>query len=122
MKFQGVKIAGTGSYVPQKIMTNEDLSKIVDTSDEWIRTRSGIESRRFAAEDQKTSDLAIMAAQEALENAGLTADDIDGLVVATSTPDLTFPSVATMVQHGLGMTRGFSVLIKNPLEHVLGHD
>jgi 3-oxoacyl-[acyl-carrier-protein] synthase-3 len=81
---------------------------MVDTSDEWIRARSGIERRHFAAEGQTTSDLGIAAARAALENAGLTADDIDAVIVATSTPDLTFPSVATMIQSGLGMTRGFA--------------
>jgi 3-oxoacyl-[acyl-carrier-protein] synthase-3 len=80
----------------------------VETSDEWIRTRSGIERRHFAAEGQTTSDLAIRAAQAALADAGMAADDVDATVLATSTADLTFPSAATMVQAGLGMTRGFA--------------
>ncbi|SLN13065.1 3-oxoacyl-[acyl-carrier-protein] synthase 3 [Roseovarius litorisediminis] len=100
-------VEGVGHYLPDRIVPNSEFEKTLDTSDDWIRTRSGIERRRFAAEGQTTSDLAVRAAQAALKNAGLTADDIDGLIVATSTPDLTFPSVATMVQQKLGMTRGF---------------
>src|SRR6056297_456274 len=100
-------IEGIGHYLPDRIVPNSEFEKTLDTSDEWIRTRSGIERRRFAAEGQTTSDLALRAAQAALAQAGLTAEDIDGVVVATSTPDLTFPSVATMVQKELGMTRGF---------------
>ncbi|MEL7258948.1 MAG: beta-ketoacyl-ACP synthase III [Pseudomonadota bacterium] len=100
-------VKGVGHYLPERIMENSEFEKTLDTSDEWIRTRSGIERRHIAAEGETTSDLAVRAAQKALEDAGLTADDIDGLLVATSTPDLTFPSVATMVQNELGMTRGF---------------
>ncbi|MEB8386207.1 ketoacyl-ACP synthase III [Rhodobacteraceae bacterium KMM 6894] len=99
---------GTGHYLPDRIVPNSEFEASLDTSDEWIRSRSGIERRRFAAEGQNTSDLATRAARAALDNAGLTADDIDGIIVATSTPDLTFPSVATMVQAELGMTRGFA--------------
>ena len=99
---------GTGHYLPARIVPNSEFEATLDTSDEWIRTRSGIERRRFAAEGETTSVLAIHAARAALANAGLTPDDIDGVIVATSTPDLTFPSVATMVQQGLGMTRGFA--------------
>ncbi|MFU8777439.1 MAG: beta-ketoacyl-ACP synthase III [Roseovarius sp.] len=100
-------VQGIGHYLPDRIVPNAEFEKTLDTSDEWIRTRSGIERRHFAAEGQTTSDLAVRAARAALANAGLVADDIDGIVVATSTPDLTFPSVATMVQSELGMTRGF---------------
>jgi len=100
-------IEGIGHYLPDRIVPNSEFEKTLDTTDEWIRTRSGIERRRFAAEGQTTSDLAIRAAKAALAHAGLTVEDIDGVVVATSTPDLTFPSVATMVQKELGMTRGF---------------
>ncbi len=100
-------VQGVGHYLPEKIVPNSEFEKTLDTSDEWIRARSGIEQRHFAADDEATSDLATHAARAALENAGLTADDIDAVVVATSTPDLTFPSVATMVQDKLGMTRGF---------------
>ncbi|WP_306116331.1 MULTISPECIES: beta-ketoacyl-ACP synthase III [unclassified Roseovarius] len=100
-------VQGVGHYLPDRIVPNSAFEKTLDTSDEWIRTRSGIERRHFAAEGQTTSDLAVRAAEHALENAGLAADEIDALIVATSTPDLTFPSVATMVQQKLGMTRGF---------------
>ncbi|MDZ7710464.1 MAG: beta-ketoacyl-ACP synthase III [Roseovarius sp.] len=98
---------GTGHYLPARIVPNSEFEATLDTTDEWIRSRSGIESRRFAAEGETTSMLALHAARAALADAGLTPDDIDGVIVATSTPDLTFPSVATMVQEGLGMTRGF---------------
>jgi 3-oxoacyl-[acyl-carrier-protein] synthase-3 len=100
-------VEGVGHYLPERIVPNSEFEKTLDTTDEWIRSRSGIEQRHFAAEGQLTSDLGIRAAKAALENAGLSVDDIDGVIVATSTPDLTFPSVATMVQEGLGMTRGF---------------
>ncbi len=100
-------VEGVGHYLPDRIVHNSEFEKFLDTSDEWIKARTGIERRHFAAEGQTTSDLAVRAAQAALKNAGLEPDDIDGIVVATSTPDLTFPSVATMVQRELGMTRGF---------------
>ncbi|WP_323006834.1 beta-ketoacyl-ACP synthase III [Pseudorhodobacter sp.] len=100
-------VKGVGHYLPERIVPNSEFEATLDTSDEWIRSRSGIERRHFAAEGQTTSDLAAKAAVMALENAGLAANDIDAIVVATSTPDLTFPSVATMVQEKLGMTRGF---------------
>lgn len=100
-------VKGVGHYLPERVVPNAEFEKTLDTSDEWIRTRSGIERRHFAADDQTTSDLASFAANAALENAGLSADDIDAVVVATSTPDLTFPSVATMVQQKIGMTSGF---------------
>ena len=101
-------VKGIGHYLPDRIVSNTDLEAMVDTTDEWIRTRSGIERRHFAATGQMTSDLATRAARAALGDAGLDANDIDAIVVATSTPDLTFPSVATMVQGHLGMTRGFA--------------
>lgn len=101
-------VRGTGHYLPERVIENSWFEGKLDTSDEWIRTRTGIERRHFAAEDQTTSDLGIRAAQAALENAGMGADQIDAVIVATSTPDLTFPSVATMVQTGLGMRRGFA--------------
>lgn len=100
-------VEGVGHYLPDRVVPNSEFEKTLDTTDDWIRTRSGIERRHFAADDQSTSDLAVHAARAALENAGLSVDDIDGVLVATSTPDLTFPSVATMVQQDLGMTRGF---------------
>jgi len=101
-------VAGVGHYLPDRIVTNAELATRVDTSDEWIRSRSGIERRHVAAEGQTTSDMAIRAARAALANAGADAHSVDAIVVATSTPDLTFPSVATMVQAGLGMERGFA--------------
>lgn len=101
-------VRGVGHYLPDRIVANADLESLVDTTDEWIKTRSGIERRHFAAEGQTTSDLALRAAQAALADAGLAGDDIDAIVLATSTADLTFPSAATMVQAGLGMTRGFA--------------
>lgn len=99
-------IRGSGSYLPEKILTNEDLAKIVDTSDEWIRERSGIRERHVAADGEKTSDLAVRAAEAALASAGKTADDIDLIVIATATPDLTFPSTAAIVQGKLGVRQG----------------
>lgn len=101
-------VKGVGHYLPERLVPNSELETLVETSDEWIRTRSGIERRHFAAEGQTTSDLAVRAAQAALADAGMAADDVDAIVLATSTADLTFPSAATMVQAGLGMTRGFA--------------
>ncbi|MBK6467171.1 MAG: ketoacyl-ACP synthase III [Rhodobacter sp.] len=101
-------VRGVGHYLPDRVVPNSEFEKTIETSDEWIRTRSGIERRHFAAEGQTTSDLATRAARAALDDAGLQADDIDAIIVATSTADLTFPSCATMVQAALGMTRGFA--------------
>ena len=95
-------IIGIGKYVPEKVVTNFDLEKIMDTSDEWIRTRTGIEERHFAADDQETSDLAVAAAKEAMAKAGITPEEIGLILVATVTQDQTFPSVACMVQEQLG--------------------
>ncbi|WP_096155151.1 beta-ketoacyl-ACP synthase III [Bacillus sp. FJAT-45066] len=95
-------IIGIGRYLPEKIMTNLDMEKIVDTSDEWIRTRTGIEERRLAEDNIDTSDMAYFAAQKALEDAGVTAEDLDMIIVATVTPDRPFPSVACMIQERLG--------------------
>jgi 3-oxoacyl-[acyl-carrier-protein] synthase-3 len=97
-----IKIAGSGFYAPDKILTNFDLEKMVDTSDEWIVTRTGIKERRIASKDQATSDLAVEAGQRALKDAGLGVKDIDLIMVATSTPDTIFPSTACWVQKGLG--------------------
>lgn len=97
------KIAGTGRFLPARIMTNAELEKMVDTTDEWIRTRTGVERRHVAAEDQTTSDLCVEAAIIAMEDAGVTADDIDLIVVGTTSPDLIFPNIATLVQHRLGI-------------------
>ena len=101
-------IRGTGHYLPERIVENSWFEDKLDTTDDWIRSRTGIERRHFAAEGQTTSDLAIRAAKAALDRAGMAAEDIDGIVLATSTPDFTFPAVATMVQAGLGMKRGFA--------------
>ena len=96
-------ILGTGSYLPMRRMSNDDLSKIVDTSDEWITSRTGIKARHIAAENEQTSDLAVKAAQAALADAGIVATDIDLIIVATSTPDMTFPATACIVQNKLGI-------------------
>ena len=101
-------VRGTGHYLPERVVENSWFEGQLETSDEWIRARTGIERRHFAADDQRTSDLGILAGRAALENAGLDANEIDAVIVATSTPDLTFPSVATMVQAGLGMRQGFA--------------
>ncbi|MCB5198106.1 ketoacyl-ACP synthase III [Loktanella sp. TSTF-M6] len=101
-------VQGVGHYLPDRVVENSHFEATLDTSDAWIRERSGIERRHFAADDQATSDLAAFAAQAALDDAGMTADDIDLIIVATSTADMTFPSAATMVQNKLGMTRGFA--------------
>ncbi|MCL6283009.1 ketoacyl-ACP synthase III [Ruegeria sp. 2012CJ41-6] len=101
-------VKGIGHYLPERIVPNAEFEATLDTSDEWIRARSGIERRHFAAEGENTSDLATAAARAALDDAGLTPDDIDAIIVATSTPDLTFPSAATMVQSKLGMRHGFA--------------
>jgi len=100
---QYAKILGTGSYLPAKRVSNEDLAKFVDTSDEWISTRTGIKNRHIAADDEKTSDLAVHAAKAALTDAGVDAAEIDLIIVATATPDMQFPATATMVQHKLGI-------------------
>ncbi|WP_164157475.1 beta-ketoacyl-ACP synthase III [Sandarakinorhabdus rubra] len=99
-------IIGTGSHLPQTILSNDDLAARLDTSDAWIVERTGIRRRHIAAPGEFTSDLATAAARQALEAAGLTPDDIDLIVVATATPDQTFPACATVVQHKLGMTHG----------------
>jgi 3-oxoacyl-[acyl-carrier-protein] synthase-3 len=99
---------GVGHYLPARVMPNSEFEATLDTSDEWIRARTGIERRHIAAEGETTTDLAVAAAEAALADSGLTAGDIDALIVATSTADFTFPSAATMVQARLGMTTGFA--------------
>ncbi len=99
-------VVGVGSYLPNRIVSNQDLEKTLDTTDSWIVQRTGIKQRHIASDEERTSTLAIRAAQAALADAGLTAADIDLVIVATSTPDYVFPSVATQVQAGLGMTHG----------------
>lgn len=96
------EIIGTGSYLPEKILTNFELEKMVDTTDQWIRERTGIKERRIAAEDQNNSDLAKEAAFLAIEDAGIKVDDIDLIIVGTSTPDYSIPAMAPIVQHKLG--------------------
>jgi 3-oxoacyl-[acyl-carrier-protein] synthase-3 len=105
--FQGrtCSITGVGSYLPAKILTNAHLEKMVDTSDEWITTRTGIKSRRQAARDEFTSDLAAHAARRAMKMAGVTADQIDLIIVATITPDMPFPATACLVQQKIGARR-----------------
>lgn len=99
-------IRSVGSYLPARIMTNDDLSKIVDTTDEWIQQRTGIKQRHIAAEGENTSDLAAAAARKAMENAGIGIEDVDLIIVATTTPDMTFPATAAVVQQKLGMHHG----------------
>ena len=96
-------ILGTGSYAPERIVTNEELSRTVDTSDEWIFSRSGIRERRIAGHKEATSDMGVAAARNALKAAGLTPADIDLLIVATITPDLPMPAAACLIQHKLGI-------------------
>ena len=100
------RITGTGSYLPEKVLTNRDLESIVETSDEWIVARTGIRERHVAADGQFASDLALEASRKALAAAGRTADDVDLIIVATSTPDMVFPSSACLLQGKLGVTRG----------------
>lgn len=97
------RIAGTGKYLPERVLTNADLEKMVETTDEWIKSRTGIERRHIAADDEYTSHLAHKAALAALESAGVTPNDIDFVVVGTTTPDLIFPNVACLVQDKLGI-------------------
>ncbi|MMZ55120.1 3-oxoacyl-[acyl-carrier-protein] synthase 3 protein 1 [compost metagenome] len=97
-----VGVLGLGVHVPENIVTNDDLARIMDTSDEWIRTRTGIERRHIASEDESTSDMATIAAQKAIKDAGLAVEDIDLILVATATPDYMFPSTACLVQDKLG--------------------
>jgi len=99
-------IKGVGSYLPERILTNAELSKTVETSDEWIRERTGIGQRHIAADGEFTSDLGLAAAKAALRHANMDAQDIDLIVLATTTPDYTFPSTATMIQQGLGIHHG----------------
>ena len=101
---QNAQILGTGSYLPANRVTNDDLAQKIDTSDEWITTRTGIKVRHIAAENEKTSDLAAAAARLALADANVSPDEIDLIIVATTTPDMQFPSTATIVQHKLGIS------------------
>ena len=103
MRLATARIIGTGSYLPERILTNADLEKMVETSDEWIVSRSGIRERHIAADDETTSDLAYHASLKALEAAGLGADEIDLIIVGTTTPDIVFPSTACLLQEKLGV-------------------
>src|SRR2546427_2451982 len=98
-------VLGVGAYAPPKVMTNDDLARLVDTSDEWITTRTGIKRRHIAGPDQATSDLAIVAAQQALEAASVRAQDLDLILVGTATPDMLFPATACVLQDRLGAAR-----------------
>ena len=101
-------VKGVGHYLPERVVPNAEFEKTLDTSDEWIKARSGIERRHFAAPGQTTSDMATRAAQAALAHASITGDQIDAIILATSTADMTFPSAATMVQHNIGNTTGYA--------------
>ena len=101
-------VLGCGGYLPERIVTNDDLAERLDTTDAWISERTGIRQRHIAAKHEKTSDLAISAADQAISRAGVSVTDIDMILVATSTPDLTFPATATIVQTGLGISRGMA--------------
>src|SRR6266550_1054351 len=105
--FQGrtCSVTGVGSYVPTKVLTNGELEKMVETSDEWITTRTGIKERRIAAKDEYTSDLAARAAMRAIQKAGISPGQIDLIIVATITPDMPFPSTACLVQKKIGAHR-----------------
>jgi 3-oxoacyl-[acyl-carrier-protein] synthase III len=105
MSLRSVGIIGTGKYVPERVLTNADMEKMVDTNDEWIVSRTGIKERRIAAEHEATSDLAFYAAEKALQVAGISAEELDLIVVATVTPDMSFPSTACLVQKRLGATK-----------------
>lgn len=106
MAFIRAVIRGVGAYLPKKILSNHDLTRLVDTSDSWIRERTGIEQRHIAADDELTSDLGIAAARQALVRAGVDPVDVDLIVCATATPDRTFPATAVRIQAGLGVTKG----------------
>jgi len=103
------RITGVGAYAPKRILSNADLEKLVDTNDEWIVQRTGIRERRIADESEATSDLAVRAAQQAIERANLVPEDIEFITVGTTTPDMIFPSVGNIVQHRLGCRRAGSV-------------
>ncbi|MFT5125298.1 MAG: 3-oxoacyl-[acyl-carrier-protein] synthase-3, partial [Verrucomicrobiales bacterium] len=102
-----VVIAGTGSYIPERVVTNDDMAKIVDTNDEWITSRTGIRERRFASDAEAASDLGIIAAQRALADAGMKASELDAILVATCTGDMIFPNTASVIQHALGARQAF---------------
>ncbi len=104
---QGVQIVGTGSYAPERVLTNEELSKMVDTTDEWIRTRTGMSERRIARDDEATSDMGAVAARRALDSAGVSPEEVDLIVVATITPDQVFPNTACLIQQEIEAVNAF---------------
>ncbi|HVY13862.1 MAG TPA: beta-ketoacyl-ACP synthase III [Rhodopila sp.] len=106
MSFRSI-LAGTGGYLPERIVTNDELSRTIDTSDDWIRERTGIRQRHFAATHETTAFMGVAAARQALNAAGATAADVDAILLATSTPDQAFPATALRIQAALGVTRGF---------------
>lgn len=108
MTVRTARIIGSGSYLPERCLSNAELSQMVDTTDEWIRTRTGVRERHIAADGEMTSDLAVKAAERALNHAGIAADSLDFILVATTTPDLIFPSTATIVQYKLGANRRYT--------------
>ena len=108
MSIRRSAVAGVGHHLPERMVENDWFATFLDTSDEWIRARTGIARRHYAAENETTSDLAAQAARQALADSGMAVDGVDAIIVATSTPDLTFPATATIVQEKLGMTRGFA--------------
>ncbi|MEO1705561.1 MAG: 3-oxoacyl-ACP synthase, partial [Pseudomonadota bacterium] len=101
-------VTGVGHYLPARVVENAEFEATLETSDQWIRTRTGIERRHFAAEGETTSQMGAEAARAALADAGIAAEEVDALILATSTADLTFPSAATMVQAAIGMNKGFA--------------
>ena len=111
-KLRNAGIIGTGSCLPDKIVTNQDMEKIVDTTDEWIRTRTGISERRITDENTATSDLATVAALRALENANIRPEEIDLIIVSTVTPDMMFSSTACIVQKNIGQSMPLLLILK----------
>lgn len=109
----GISLAGIGAYVPETVVTNDDISKLVDTSDEWIASRTGIRERRIVRGDESVADLAIQAAKQALASAGIAGEEVELIIVASSTPDTIYPAVACQVQHAIGATRaaGFDMAL-----------
>jgi len=113
------KIVGVGNYYPDKVLTNHDLEKMVDTSDEWITTRTGIKERRIAAENETTSDMAARAAKNAMKNAGIEASEIDLIILATVTPDMNFPSTACLYSRRLRQLMLLPLISQLPVQDFL---
>ena len=102
------KVLGCGAYLPSRVMSNGDLARLVDTSDEWIRTRTGVERRHVVEEDQTTSDMCVESAKNAMEDAGVTPADVDMVITGTTSPDVVFPNVSSIIQHRLGFVNGWA--------------